>query len=80
MARLPSNSYLINQVRDDIIVWEDGTERELVRWNVYDTSATAKAQREIHESEELSDEDKSFAHFWAGYFYAHAVRPELGRG
>jgi len=79
MARLPSGSYLINQVGDDIIVWEDGTERELARWNVRDTQATARAQSQIHRDTELDAEDKAFAHFWAGYFYAHAVRPELSQ-
>lgn len=69
MARLPSDDFLIQQVGNNVIVFEDYTEREIVRFNVTDKDAVAKAQKEIHDSE-LSDEDKSFAHFWSGYFYA----------
>jgi len=72
MARLPSARYLIQQIGPEVILYEDETEREIVRYDPSDTDATAKAQKTIHGSE-LSDEDKSFAHFWSGYFYAHAA-------
>jgi hypothetical protein len=71
MARLPSDLYLIQQIGNEVILFEDGTEREIVRFNPSDVNAVSFAQREIHISE-LSDEDKCFAHFWSGYFYAHA--------
>jgi hypothetical protein len=72
MARLPSEKYLIQQVGSDkVILFEDGTEREIVRFDPRDPSAAAQAQAAIHASE-LGDEDKCFAHFWSGYFYANA--------
>lgn len=72
MARLPSERYLIQQIGEEVILFEDGSEREIVRFNPSDPNAAAKAQKTIYDSE-LSDEDKSFAHFWSGYFYAHAT-------
>lgn len=75
MARLPSEQFLIQQIPDgDVILFEDYTEREIVRFDPSDQNATAKAQKVIFDSE-LSDEDKSFAHFWSGYFY-HAASYE----
>lgn len=72
MARLPSEMFLIQQIGPDVVLFEEGTEREIVRFNPADHDAAAKAQGVIYESG-LSDEDKSFAHFWSGYFYANAV-------
>jgi len=72
MARLPSEQYLIQMMGDDkVILFEDGSEREIVRFDPRDQNATAQAQKVIAESE-LDAEDKCFAHFWSGYFYAHA--------
>jgi hypothetical protein len=72
MARLPSERYLIQQIDADLVIlFEDGTEREIVRFDPSDNNATALAQKDIHFSE-LGDEDKCFAHFWSGYFHAHA--------
>lgn len=71
MARLPGDRYLIQQIGGDVILFEDGTEREIVRFSPGDADAAAKAQKVIHDSE-LNDEEKCFAHFWSGYFYAHA--------
>jgi len=72
MARLPSGDYLIQKLGDDtVFVFEDHTEREIVRFNPADADDCAKAQNVIAHSE-LSHEDQCFAHFWAGYFYAHA--------
>lgn len=68
MARLPSEKFLIQQVGQNVIVFEDFTEREIVRYDVTDANAMSIAQKTIHDSE-LSDEDKTFAHFWCGYFY-----------
>jgi hypothetical protein len=71
MARLPSERYVMQQIEDDVVLFEDYTEREIVRFNPSNQDATAKAQKVIHDSE-LSDEDKTFAHFWSGYFYAYS--------
>lgn len=73
MARLPSGRFLIQLVGPDVILFEDftGTEQEVVRFPVKDSGALARAQKVIHESPDLSDEDKCFAHFWSGYFWAY---------
>lgn len=71
MARLPSERYLIQQIDGQVVLFEDGTEREIVRFDPTDANATARAQRAIFLSE-LNAEDKCFAHFWSGYFHAHA--------
>lgn len=73
MARLPSERYLIQQHDDGIVyLFEEHTEVVLVHFDPKDTSALSIAQKEIEEAEELSIEDKALAHFWCGYFYAHA--------
>jgi spore coat polysaccharide biosynthesis predicted glycosyltransferase SpsG len=74
MARLSSDKYLIQQIGDNVILFEDGSERQIVKYDV-DVNATAQAQLTIVDSE-LNPEDKSFAHFWCGYFYAHACHAE----
>jgi hypothetical protein len=77
MARLPSERYLIQQIGGDVILFEEGTEREIVRFDPHGpggADASAKAQKAIHDSE-LDDQDKCFAHFWSGYFYAYACTP-----
>jgi hypothetical protein len=75
MARLPSNEFLIQQIGDYVILFEEGSEEEVVRILVNKNYAVnfAKAQKVIHDSTKLSDEDKSMAHFWCGYFYAAAA-------
>lgn len=36
-----------------------------------DANAAALAQKDIYDSKLLTPEQKCFAHFWRGYFYAH---------
>lgn len=72
MARLPSEKFLIQQVGQNVIIFEDHTEREILRFIPSNHQSVIKAQKEIYDSKELSDEDRCFAHFWSGYFYAHA--------
>jgi hypothetical protein len=71
VAILPSEGYIINQIDGIVILWESGSEREIVRFDPSDANATAQAQKVIWDSN-LGDEDRCFAHFWSGYFYAHA--------
>jgi hypothetical protein len=73
MAQLPGERYLIQQIDDQVILLERYTEEEIVRFRPADRDAAAKAQLTIHSSPELSDEEKAFAHFWSGYFYANAT-------
>ncbi len=70
MAILPSENWLVQLINGQVVVYERNTEKEIVRFNPADGNVCAKAQHTIYESE-LSPEDKCFAHFWCGYFYAH---------
>lgn len=73
MAQLPPDGeWLIQQIGGGVILYHRFTEEEIVRFDPSDASAAAQAQATIHDSD-LSDEQKSFAHFWSGYFYAHAT-------
>lgn len=72
MAQLPGEKWLIQQIDGLVILFHRDTEKEIVRFNPRDSNATAMAQGTIAISEELDPEQKSFAHFWSGYFYAYA--------
>jgi hypothetical protein len=72
MARLPSEEWLMQEVDGQVILYREGSEEEIVRFNPSDQNACALAQKVIHDSQ-LSDEDKCFAHFWSGYFYGCAA-------
>lgn len=72
MARLPSERFLVQQIGPDVVVFEDMTEREVVRFPASSADAAAKAQKAIYDCDWMDDQDKCFAHFWCGYFYAHA--------
>lgn len=74
MARLPSTRYLIQQIGGSVILFEDYTEREIVKFDPASQGDTARAQKVIHDDPQMSDEDKCFAHLWCGYFYAYAGR------
>lgn len=71
MARLPSYQYLIQQIGSDIVVFEEGSEREIARFTANNGNEVARGQKVIYDSE-LCDEDKHFAALWSGYFYAYA--------
>lgn len=73
MAQLPGGCYLIQQIDDTVILFERDTGDEIVRFIASDQSDAARAQKTIYGSEFLTDEQKVFAHFWSGYFYAHAT-------
>lgn len=73
MAQLPDDGWLIQQIDGEVVLYHQYTDREIVRFDPSDANATAQAQRTIYDSD-LSDEGKCFAHFWSGYFYAHAGR------
>jgi hypothetical protein len=78
MAQLPPDGeWLIQQIETPagaaVILFNRYSEQEIVRFGPADADACARAQQVIHDSPLLSDEQKSFAHFWSGYFYAYAV-------
>lgn len=72
MAKLPSETFLIQQIDGVVVLFNSFTEEEVIRFDPSDANATAIAQGVVHHSDQLNDEDKCFAHFWSGYFYAHA--------
>jgi hypothetical protein len=74
MARLPGDRFLIQQIDGAVILFREGSEQEIVRFDPSDPDAAARAQKVIHDSSKMNAEEKSFAHFWSGYFYAHACR------
>lgn len=74
MAQLPPDGdWLIQQIGGQVILFRRNTEEEVVKYDVNDFNATAQAQKTIFDSDRLTDEAKCFAHFWCGYFYAHAA-------
>ena len=77
MALLPSQDWVIQQIDGTVVLYQQGTEEEIVRFDPANSNETAQAQKVIYDDPRLSDEDKSFAHFWSGYFYAYAhMQPE----
>jgi hypothetical protein len=77
MARLPSDRFLIQQVESEVVLFAEHTEEEIVRFDPKNAEAVARAQRLIGESTVLDEEDRAMAHFWSGYFWAHATSTGL---
>lgn len=75
MARLcPGSTWLIQQIGGEVILFHEYTEEEVVRFDPSNGNETAQKQKYIHDHPRLTEEEKCFAHFWSGYFYAHAAR------
>jgi len=72
MASL-GEDWLIQQIGGEVILFHRYTEEEVVKFKPNNPDAAAKAQKVIHDDRRLTDEEKCFAHFWSGYFYAHSV-------
>lgn len=73
MAQLPPDGeWLVQQIGDQVIVFHRYTEEEIVRFDPSDGNAAAVAQKIIYDDGRLTMEQRCFAHFWSGYFYAHA--------
>lgn len=75
MARLPSDRYLMQDIGGKVMLFEDGTERELMRCDPGDQDDVVRARAAIDDAG-LGDEDRTFAHFWLGYFARYAGYPE----
>lgn len=79
MAQLPPDgTWLVQQIGGEVVVFHRHTEEEIVRFRPLEPNMAAMAQRVIHIDTRLDDEQKSMAHFWSGYFYAHATMQALG--
>lgn len=78
MAQLPGERFLIQQESGVLHLFDRNTEEDLLTLPLYnaegavDSNAIAQAQKTIHDSPVLTEEEKSFAHFWCGYFYSYA--------
>jgi len=73
MAQLPPDGEILVQQNDGVVtIFNQFTQEEFVRFDPSDADAAARAQAAIHQHADLTDEQKCFAHFWSGYFYAHA--------
>lgn len=73
MAGLPPDGeWLVQQIGHEVVVLNRYTDEEVVRFDPSDADAAAKAQKPIHDTDKLTPEQKCYAHFWCGYFYAHA--------
>ncbi len=73
MARLANGEWLMQQIGGQVILFHEHTEEEILRFDPADANAAAQSQEIIHRDERLGPEEKCFAHFWSGYFYAHAT-------
>jgi hypothetical protein len=73
MAQLPPDGrWLVQQDSGVVTVFDRHTQEEIIKVDPGDADAMARAQQDIYDSDRLSAEQKCFAHFWCGYFYAHA--------
>ena len=72
MAQLPPNGDWLEG--PFTVISHRYTDEEIVRFLTADGNAAAMAQKTIHDSPLLDKVQKAFAHFWCGYFYAHAER------
>lgn len=75
MAQLPPDgSILVQLIGNDVVIFERYTEEEYHRFPACGPDAISKAQKGIWDDERLTDEQRCFAHFWSGYFYAQCAR------
>lgn len=74
MAQLPPDGeWLVQQIGGDVILFHRHTEMEIVRAPADNADLMVRAQATIYKAPQLNAEQKSMAHFWFGYFYAHAT-------
>lgn len=72
MAQLPGEQWLMQQIDGIVILFHRDTDEEIVRFDPSNANQAAIAQGLIANCEQLDAEQKSFAHFWSGYFYGCA--------
>lgn len=72
MAQLPPDgTWIMQELGGQVVLFHRHTEEELIRFDPSSAHAAAQAQGDIHVLTQLDDQQKAFAHFWSGYFYAH---------
>ena len=73
MAGLPPDGTWLIQQNDGIVtIFHRYTQEEIFRVNPSNANLMSIGQKIIHELPQLNEEQKCFAHFWCGYFYAQA--------
>lgn len=73
MAQLPPDgTWLIQQIDGEVVLHHRHTGEEIARWAADDQNEIGPGLAEVTSDARLTEEQKSIAAFWAGYFYAHA--------
>ncbi len=73
MAGLPPDGeWVVQQIGGEVVIFRRYTEEEIVRFHADNKDEAARAQKVIYDSDQLTDEQKVYAYFWSGYFYAHS--------
>lgn len=73
MAQLPPDGqWLVQQIDGQVQIFDRNTQEVLIRFDPTLPGDIAKAQGQISRLVDLTNEQKVFAHFWSGYFYAFA--------
>lgn len=71
MAQLPPDgTFLIQQIDGEVHLFNQTTQETLHRFDPSDANACAIAQGAIWHDTRLTEEQRCFAIFWSGYFYA----------
>ena len=74
MAGLPPDGeWVIQNYGSEVVLSHRHTGEELVRYDASVADESAKAQGKIARLDQLTEEQRAFAHFWSGYFYSHLV-------
>lgn len=74
MAQLPPDGQILVQlIGDDVVIFDRNTEFEYHKFDAGDANTIAIAQGKIWHDTRLSEEQRCYAIFWSGYFYAHAT-------
>lgn len=73
MAQLPPDGqFLIQQIDGMVVIFDQYSQEEFHRFDPSDANATAIMMGKIYHDERLTEEQRCFAVFWSGYFYAYA--------
>lgn len=79
MAGLPPDgTWAIQDIEGTVSVFNRDTDDEVINFDPADTESFCNALKVIWFTDKLTDEQKSFASFWTGYFYAHHSGEEVG--
>lgn len=74
MAQLPPDGeILVQQIGGEVVMFDRYTEAEYVRFNPVDPQEFGPAMKTVWDHPTLTEEQKCFAVFWFGYFYAHGA-------